>query len=153
MSPPADHVAIRREPLDPAAIARRVGHPTCGAVATFSGVVRNHNEGRDVRMVRYEAYESMAARRLAAIAAELRQRFGVTAVAIEHRLGDLEVGETSVVMAVSSPHRKEAFEAIREGMETLKHTVPIFKQEFYLDGSSEWVGCGDDRRPRGPAAS
>ena len=141
MTPSPDHVAIRREPLDLGAIAARVDDPTCGAVATFSGVVRNHNEGRDVRMVRYEAYEAMAERRLAAIAADLRDRFGVTAVAIEHRLGDLEVGETSVCMAVSSPHRKEAFEAIREGMETLKHTVPIFKQEFFPDGSSAWVGC------------
>ena len=134
-------VRITREPIDPRAVARSVEDPACGAVATFAGVVRNSSEGRAVVKVRYEAYEPMAIRQLEGIAGELKSRFGVRKVAIEHRLGDLEVGETSVAIAISSPHRKEAFDAIREGMDRLKEIVPIFKQEFHPDGPSTWAGC------------
>ena len=129
---------LRREPLDLAAISRSVEDPTCGAVASFAGVVRSENAGRRVTKIRYEAYESMAIRKMEQIADGLKGRWPVRKVAIEHRLGDLEVGETSVVMAVSSPHRDEAFEALRHGMELLKTTVPIWKHEFYVDGDS-WI--------------
>ena len=132
-------IRLCREPLDREAIAGSVEDPTCGAVATFAGVVRNHNRGREVLKVRYEAYDSMATKKLEQLAEALVRKFGVTKVAIEHRLGDLEVGETSVVMAVSSPHRGDAFDAIREGMDLLKATVPIWKREFYAGGDDTWI--------------
>lgn len=91
-------------------------------------------------MVRYEAYEPMAIRKMQEIARLLQDRWKVRKVAIHHRLGDLQVGETSVILAVSSPHRKEAFEAVRWGMDLLKSTVPIWKREFFTGGGDAWVG-------------
>ena len=132
---------IRQEPLDPEAIARSVEDPACGAVASFAGVVRNENEGKPVKMIRYEAYPSMAIRKMEQIGEVLRERWGCRGVALEHRIGDLQVGDTSVILAVSSPHRKEAFEAIRHGMDLFKTTVPIWKREFYRDGTDAWIGC------------
>jgi molybdopterin synthase catalytic subunit len=133
-------IRVRKEPLDVGAITRSVEEPCCGAVATFVGVVRDHNEGRRVAMVRYEAYESMALKKMEEIARILVERFGVHRVALEHRLGDLRVGEVGVVLAISSPHREEAFRAVREGMDILKRTVPIWKREFFADGEDGWVG-------------
>jgi molybdopterin synthase catalytic subunit len=133
-------IRIRQEPLDVGAITRSVEEPGCGAVATFVGVVRDHNAGRRVKMVRYEAYESMALKKLEEVARILVERFGVHRVALEHRLGNLRVGEASVVLAVSSAHREEAFRAVREGMDILKSTVPIWKREFFADGEDAWVG-------------
>ena len=133
-------IHIRKEPLDIGAITRSVEESGCGAVATFVGVVRDHNEGRAVEMVRYEAYESMALKKMEEVARALVETCGVRRVALEHRLGDLRVGEASVVLAVSAPHREEAFRAVREGMDILKSTVPIWKREFFTDGDDAWVG-------------
>lgn len=109
-----------------------------GALCLFVGVVRDHNAGRRVRYLEYEAYEEMALAQLAEIEDEVRQRWPISDVRLEHRLGRLEIGEASVAVAVSSPHRAEAFAACRHAIDTLKQRVPIWKKEFYTDGSA-WI--------------
>ncbi|MBI4861213.1 MAG: molybdenum cofactor biosynthesis protein MoaE [Candidatus Riflebacteria bacterium] len=128
-----------REPLDCARIMASVTAPGAGAVCVFVGTVRNHNEGRSVLRIEYEAYEEMALEQLAAVEAEIHQRFPVTGVAIVHRLGLLEVGEASVVVAVSTGHRDEGFAACRYGIDRIKELVPIWKKEF-TDSGASWVG-------------
>jgi len=118
-----------------------------GAMCVFTGVVRNHNDGKAVLFLEYEGYEEMIVSIFDEIAKETRERFGVTAVRIVHRLGRMEIGETSVAVAVSSPHRKEAFEACRHAIDTLKHKAPIWKKEFYADGSSWLEGPGGCAHP------
>jgi molybdopterin synthase catalytic subunit len=108
--------------------------PEDGALALFVGVVRNHNAGRPVLHLEYEGYEEMALSEMETIAAEARSRFSVSDVQIVHRLGRMEIGEASVAVAVSSPHRAQAFEACRFAIDTLKRRVPIWKKEFYADG-------------------
>src|SRR3990172_3577423 len=107
----ADMVLLTHEPLDAQAITDRVLRPTNGGVVTFLGVTRNTNEGRRVLHLEYEAYPDMALRKLEEIRQEIRQRWGIEDVAIAHRLGRLEIGETSLVVAVGAPHRREAYEA------------------------------------------
>jgi len=113
--------------------------PDCGAVVLFSGTVRDHADGRDgVELLEYEAYETAALERFAAIAAAARRRFpDLGRVAILHRVGRLELSETAVVVAVSSPHRAEAFAAAREAIDTLKSSAPIWKHETWRDGA-DW---------------
>jgi len=118
-----------------------------GAVCLFVGVVRDHNAGRRVRYLEYEAYEEMALAQLAEIEDEVRRRWPVSEVRLEHRLGRLEIGEASVAVAVSSPHRAEAFAACRHAIDSLKQRVPIWKKEFYADGSA-WI---DGQIVDGPA--
>jgi molybdopterin synthase catalytic subunit len=129
-------VGLTRAPIDP--LALQAAAPADGAVCLFLGVVRDHNEGRAVVALEYEAYEEMALPLMAEIEAELRRRWPVSDVRLVHRLGALRVGEISVAVAVASPHRAEAFAACREGIDTLKARVPIWKKEFYADGS-RWV--------------
>jgi molybdopterin synthase catalytic subunit len=136
---------VVRDPIDVAALSRT--SPEDGALCVFTGVVRNHHEGRAVRYLEYEGYEEMMVTIFEEIAEEAKLRFGVTAVRIVHRLGRLEVGETSVAVAVSSPHRGEAFEACRFAIDTLKHKAPIWKKEFYADGSSWLEGPGGCAHP------
>lgn len=112
-----------------------------GAVCLFVGVVRDHNAGRRVRYLEYEAYEEMALAQLAEIEDEVRRRWPVSEVRLEHRLGRLEIGEASVAVAVSSPHRAEAFAACRHVIERLKEDAPIWKREHGDDGVT-WVGLG-----------
>jgi len=131
-------VRLTHEPLDPEAVASAVESPAHGAVVTFLGVVRDHNQGRRVRYLEYEAYEAMALHRLRAIARETEERFGVR-VAVAHRLGRLEVGETALVVAVGAPHRGPAFEACRQVVERLKQEVPIWKKEHF-EGGAVWIG-------------
>lgn len=109
-----------------------------GALCLFVGTVRDHNRGRRVVRLEYEAYEQMALPLLQEIADETARRWPVTAVHLVHRLGTLAVGEASVAVAVASPHRDEAFQACRHAIDTLKRTVPIWKKEFYADGSA-WL--------------
>lgn len=135
-------IRIRRESLEIGTIADSVRDPASGAVAVFTGVVRNENEGRRVQKVRYEAYESMALRKLSEIADRLKEEFDLKKVALEHRIGDLQVGEVSLVLAVSSPHRSKAFEALRHGIDLVKAIVPIWKREFYLEGDDTWIDPG-----------
>jgi molybdopterin synthase catalytic subunit len=122
-----------RDPIDVASLAGTT--PGDGAACLFVGVVRNENRGRPVLRLEYEAYEEMALPLLEEIAAETARRFPVTDVRLVHRLGRLEIGEASVAVAVSSPHRGEAFAACRFAIDTLKARVPIWKKEFYADGS------------------
>lgn len=110
-----------------------------GAVCVFVGIVRDHNDGRAVSYLEYEAYEEMALGLMNGIADDVRRRWPVTDVRLIHRLGRLEIGEASVAVAVTSPHRAEAFAACRHAIDTLKATVPIWKKEFYADGS-RWIG-------------
>jgi len=127
--------------LDVAAVLREVGDPDAGAVASFVGTVRRRSRERDVVHLEYEAYEEMAEPMLARLGEELTDRHGLCAVAIHHRLGRVEIGEASVVIAVSAAHRSAALDACREAIETLKTTIPLWKKEVYA-GGEEWIGRG-----------
>ena len=128
-------------PLDVAAVLREVEEPEAGALASFVGTVRRSSRGRDVVHLDYEAFEEMAEPMLAGLGDELTERHGLCAVAIHHRLGRVEIGEASVVIAVSAPHRAAALDACREAIETLKTTIPLWKKEVYA-GGEEWIGRG-----------
>jgi molybdopterin synthase catalytic subunit len=140
-----DWVALTSERLPVGQAVAWAERPRCGAVVLFTGTVRDHAEGRPgVSSLEYESYEEEAVPRLRAIAAEARVQWPVLGrVALLHRVGHLEVGETAVVVAVSAPHRDEAFEAARFCIDTLKATVPIWKRETW-DGGSDW---GTDCHP------
>jgi len=129
-------VHLTRSPIDLAAL--QAPAPSDGALCLFVGVVRDHNGGRAVSHLEYEAYEEMALVEMQAIEREVRGRWPVGDVRIVHRLGGLSIGEASVAVAVVSAHRAEAFEACRYAIDTLKKTVPIWKKEFYADGSA-WI--------------
>ena len=128
-------IAIGRTPIDVAALERAVADPHAGAIVTFAGTTRADNAGRNVIRLEYEAYESMALTKMREIGAQAHERFSIDRVAIAHRLGRLEIGETSVFIAVSAPHRAAAFDACRFAIDTLKKTVPIWKKEFFADGA------------------
>lgn len=112
-----------------------------GAVVTFVGTVRDNNEGRDVIALEYEAYSDMAEAEMERIGMEMVEKWGLHGIAMRHRVGKLDVGEISVVIAASSSHRQEAFEACSEALDLLKERVPVWKKEYYEDGT-EWVGQG-----------
>jgi molybdopterin synthase catalytic subunit len=133
-----DICEIVREPILAAEIVAALKAPTDGAVVVFDGIVRNESAGRETLFLEYEAYEPMALKKMRAIIAQAREKFTIDRVAIVHRLGKLDIGETSVLIAVSSPHRSAAFDACRFAIEALKHTVPIWKKEFFRDGAV-WV--------------
>ena len=130
---------ITTRPIEPIEVLARVGSPRDGAVALFVGIVRNANEGRPVGGMEYEGYAEMAREQLAAIVSEAAARAGSDRVAAVHRLGELAVGEPSVAIAVSTPHRSEAFEAARQVIEEIKRRLPVWKRERYLDGGAEWL--------------
>jgi MoaE-MoaD fusion protein len=128
-------VSLTRDPIDTAAITAAIKEGEDGAVVTFDGIVRNNTRGRRTLYLVYEAYESMALAQLEKLAEESIANHGVRQVAIVHRLGKLEVGETSVLIVVASAHRAQAFEACRWLIDTLKKTVPIWKKEHFEDGA------------------
>ena len=128
-------------PLDVSAILREVEDPRAGGLASFVGTVRNRSRDRDVVHLEYEAFEEMAEPLLARLGDDLTERHGLCAVAIHHRLGRVGIGEASVVIAVSAPHRAAALDACREAIETLKTTIPLWKKEVY-SGGEEWIGRG-----------
>ena len=132
--------SLTREPIDLLALEGTA--PADGALCLFVGVVRDHHQGRRVLRLEYEAYEDMALPLLERIEEEARQRFSVSAVAVVHRLGRLEVGEASVAVSVRSAHRAEAFTACRWAIDTLKATVPIWKKEYGEDGAVWMEGPG-----------
>ena len=134
-----------REPIDAQALLGAVARPANGALLLFLGVVREVNDGRAVTGIEYSAYEAMADRELAAIASEAAERFATPDIAIEHRLGALELEEASVGIAVAHPHRGAAYEASRWMIEELKRRVPIWKRERYADGTREWVDPSEHR--------
>jgi molybdopterin synthase catalytic subunit/molybdopterin converting factor small subunit len=135
-----DWIEVTAEPLSERAVAQAVEHPGAGGIALFSGVVRDQTGGRRVKFLEYEAHGPMALAKMREIATAIRERWPATArIALVHRIGRLEIGESSVMIAVSSPHRGPAFEACRFAIDTLKETVPIWKKEYFEDGEV-WVG-------------
>jgi molybdopterin synthase catalytic subunit len=132
---------LTEAPLSLDAAVQQVARDEAGAVATFLGTVRNRSRERTVLYLEYEAYEGMAEDVMAQLAAELADRHELSAVAIHHRVGRVEIGEPSVVIAVSSPHRAAALAACKEAIDTLKETVPLWKKEVY-EGGEEWIGQG-----------
>jgi sulfur-carrier protein adenylyltransferase/sulfurtransferase len=143
-------------PIDTAGVREALADPACGGYATFEGWVRDHNEGRAVRRLEYEAYAALAEREGERILAEAIDRFGVQHAACIHRVGDLGLGEMAVWVGVSSKHRSEAFAACRYIIDEVKHRVPIWKKEHYVDGDSGWVNCercaqpGEHEHPAAP---
>lgn len=128
-------------PIDTQALIAEVARTANGALLLFVGTVRDVNDGRPVSGMEYSAYQSMAERELAEIAREASERFGTPDIVVEHRLGELELGDASVAIAVAHPHRGQAYDASRYVIEQLKKRVPIWKLEHYDDGSREWVGA------------
>jgi molybdopterin synthase catalytic subunit len=122
-------------------VVEEVRADEAGAIATFSGTTRNHSRGRDVQYLDYEAYEGMAEAVMAEIAAGLRERYELCEVAIHHRVGRVDIGGTSVVIAVSAPHRAAALAACKDAIDELKERVPLWKKEVYA-GGEEWIGRG-----------
>ncbi|MCU1289374.1 MAG: moaE [Acidobacteria bacterium] len=133
-----DFFEITNDPLDVGAIARRVVPANCGATITLDGYVRQFTKGRETLHLVYEAYEPMALKEMEKLIAKARERFEIENVGIVHRLGKLEIGETSVVVTVAAPHRRAAFEACEWLIKELKRTVPIWKKEVYRGGEI-WI--------------
>ena len=139
------HALVVHRPLGIDDLLDRVGGPEDGALSLFLGTVRNHHEGRSVRGIRYEAYEEMAREVLEEIVREAARATGVERVAALHRLGELEVGEVSVAIGASSPHRDEAYRATRAVIEAIKVRLPVWKKELYVDGTEGWLPGRDPR--------
>ena len=141
--PPVSGGAFRvtDQPLSLEAVAAEVADERAGAVATFTGTVRRRSRGREVTKLEYEAYAEMAEDVMSQLALELEGRYELCAVAIHHRVGTLGIGEASVVIAVSAPHRHDALAACTDAIDTLKATVPLWKKEIY-EGGEEWLGRG-----------
>jgi molybdopterin synthase catalytic subunit len=131
-------IQITREPLDRNALIASVTDPVVGGIVVFEGVVRDNARGKQVRYLEYDVYPEMAVQQIRRILAEAARRWNVDRVAVAHRIGRLEIGEASVIIAVATPHRAEAFEACRYIIDTLKTTVPIWKKEVAMNGE-EWV--------------
>jgi len=139
-----DFFEITTEPLDIGAIARRVVPVNCGAIVTLDGFVRQFTKGRETEYLVYEAYQPMALKEMEKLVARAHEEFEIENIGIVHRLGRLEIGETSVVISVASPHRRAAFEACEWLIKELKRTVPIWKKEVYADGET-WIE-GDSQK-------
>ena len=132
---------LSEQPLSLEAVVEEVASEEAGAVATFVGTTRVHSRGRTVTLLEYEAYEGMAEQVMSEIADELTARHELCAIAIHHRIGRVGIGERSVVIAVSAPHRQDALAACKEAIDTLKERVPLWKKEVYV-GGEEWIGRG-----------
>ncbi|MBA2338009.1 MAG: molybdenum cofactor biosynthesis protein MoaE [Acidimicrobiia bacterium] len=140
-----DQIAVSAHPIDPSRVLEAVSDPGCGAVVLFLGTVRDHSAGIEgVTHLEYEAYGGVVEGKIAEIVAEARERWPVRRVAAVHRIGELGVGDISVAVATSSPHRPDAFEAARYLIDELKHRAPIWKKEHW-PGGGEWVR--EDQRP------
>jgi MoaE-MoaD fusion protein len=139
-------VSIGREAVDVPALERAVADPAAGAIVTFTGTTRRDNAGRQVIRLEYEAYEPMALAEMRKLARQAGERWNIVRIAIQHRVGTVEIGETSVAIAVSAPHRAQAFEACRFAIDRLKEVVPIWKKE-YFQGGEIWVGCQTSHPP------
>lgn len=136
---PSPRCRISRDPLDPAEALAAVRGPGQGGVVLFIGLVRDHNQGKQVVRLDYEAFDSMAVRSLTTICSEIEASVSGSRVAVIHRVGSLAIGDLAVLVAASAPHRAEAFTACRQAIERLKVEVPIWKKEFSADGA-EWLG-------------
>jgi molybdopterin synthase catalytic subunit len=144
-----DRVLLSHDPIDVAAAYASVQDPRCGGIALFVGTTRDTHEGRQVELLAYEAYEAMALKELEALVADIHVRWpDVVHACIVHRLGEVPLGEASVLVAVSTPHRVEAFAACRHGIDALKASVPIWKKESYRDGADpRWVANRESAVP------
>ena len=138
-------ILVTRKPLDTEAITSTVRASANGGIVTFLGTTRDETDGRRVLYLEYEAYQGMAEKMLARVAQEVRERWGITDLAIAHRLGRLEIGEVSLVVAAASPHRAEAFAACQYVVDRIKQNVPIWKKEVFEDGEV-WVGMEEQMR-------
>ena len=132
-------IELTRAPLDTARLLACAQSPQAGAVLLFLGVTRQHTDGRETTELHYEAYESMALKELAKLEAEAHRRWNLVECSIVHRLGCVPLGESSVAIVTTSPHRRAAFAAGEWLIDTLKQSVPIWKQERWADGTTEWV--------------
>ena len=132
---------ITHQPISVEKFLGQKPEATCGASVNFVGIVRNHQDGRPVQRLFYECYESMADKQIGLIVDRIKEDFGVDRIHALHRVGWLEVGDVSVIIEVSSPHREEAFFACKAVIDEVKQTVPIWKKEIYTDGTREWVSC------------
>ncbi len=141
-----DFCEITGETLDVGEIARRVVPPECGAIVTLDGFVRQFTKERETLYLEYEGYEPMALKEMEKLVKKAHEQFQIAHVGIVHRLGKLEIGETSVVISVASPHRRAAFEACEWLIKELKRTVPIWKKEVYADGETWIEGDGQNRQ-------
>jgi molybdopterin synthase catalytic subunit len=135
------------QPIDTAALVAEVARGANGAALLFIGTVRDVNDDRPVTGIEYSAYRSMAEREMADIVREASEKFGTTDIIVEHRLGELTVGDASVAIAIAHPRRGAAYDASRYVIEQLKKRVPIWKLEHYVDGTREWIGAGAQRVP------
>lgn len=135
-------IELTREPIDLSAVTEAVRSPECGAVVLFLGTVREMTGDKRTLRLGYDAYPAMAQAKMAELEVEARRRWPVREIRLVHRLGVLELGEVSVAVAVGSPHRADAFEAARWLIDRLKEVVPIWKQEHWADGTTEWVHPG-----------
>jgi len=139
-------VKIISEPIQIAGVISLVSSPQAGALDVFLGVTRADSQGREVLYLEYETYEQMALREMTRLETEAREKFKLLGSAMVHRIGRVDIGEASVAIAVSSAHRNEAFAACRFLIDQLKKTVPIWKREFFADGSIEWSGESPQKR-------
>ena len=135
-------IELTEKPLEPEKITAKVRRDTNGAVVTFLGTTRDNFKGKAVLTLEYEAFDEMAVKKLEEVRQELMAEFGLEQIAISHRIGTVGIGEISLVIAVGSPHRKEAFYACHAAVDRIKEVVPIWKKEVYQDGS-RWVACDD----------
>lgn len=133
------HALVTRDPIDPQAVLAMVGSPADGAAILFLGTVRDQNEGRGVSGMQYDAFVEMAGPVLNDIAGEAAVRANSERIAVVHRIGELAIGAVSVAIAVSSPHRAEAFDAARFIIEQIKLRLPVWKHEHYVDGDARWL--------------
>jgi len=140
-----DFFELTTEPIDVGMVARRVVLPECGATVTLDGYAREWTKGKRTLYLVYEAYDGMALTEMQRLGVEAHQKFDIAHLGIVHRTGRLEIGETSVVIAASAPHRQAAFQACEWAIKELKRTVPIWKKEVFENGEEEWVGAADQR--------
>ncbi len=142
--PEGNFYALTREKIDGTAIAKSLLQGKDGAFVNFEGVTRNNTNGRGTRFLDYECYEPMAVKTMAEIGADIARNFDISRIAMVHRLGRIEISETSVAVVVTSPHRKAAFDAALEGINRLKKLVPVWKKEYFVDGEVWVEGEWDD---------
>lgn len=134
-----NHVLLTSSPLDVTSAQSLVSSPSCGAISIFIGTTRNNFKGKGVLQLEYEAYQSMAEKQMTQICLEIRDKWPqVENIALQHRLGVVPISESSVIVAVSSPHRQDSLEAVQFGIDAIKAKVPIWKKEVYDDGSTSW---------------
>lgn len=141
-----DTLLLTETPLDSAALESALADPGCGAVVSFVGRVRDEHLGRKVLHLDYEDFAELALKEMASLLAQARQRWNLGPVVLAHRIGNLRIGDVAVVVAVASGHRGEAFEACRFLIDSVKASVPIWKHEFYADGSEAWVAAPQGER-------